>query len=303
MSVVEVLEQLGGVADYTILCEATPRSKVRRALRAGLVVRDARGRYSLRTAEIGLRAARRLTAIASHRSAAAHWGWEMKRQPQQPAMTVPRNRNLPAKRREGLDVHFADLRDDEVAAPGVTTRERTVVDCMRALRFDEALAIADSALRHRDLTKHRLLELAAAVTGKGGKQARRVAAAASAKAANPFESVLRAIALEVPGLQVEPQVVLHVDGHTVRPDLVDLSRRLVVEAESFEWHGRREALDRDCIRYNVLSLGGWTILRFSWEQVMRRPWYVRRCLITIADSPRPRTVKQANRRRPARKCA
>jgi hypothetical protein len=48
-----------------------------------------------------------------------------------------------------------------------------------------------------------LVEAAAAVRGKGAARARHVAAHASGLAANPFESMLRAIAIEV-GLSVQP---------------------------------------------------------------------------------------------------
>ena len=57
----------------------------------------------------------------------------------------------------------------------------------------------------------------------------RVAAEASGKAANPFESVLRAIALDVDGLDLRPQEVISEDGFTVRPDLVDRERRIFSE--------------------------------------------------------------------------
>jgi very-short-patch-repair endonuclease len=56
---------------------------------------------------------------------------------------------------------------------------------------------------------------------------------------------------------------------------VDLAKKLklAAEADSFEWHGGRESLHRDCTRYNELVRAGCTVLRFSWEHVMyARPW-------------------------------
>ena len=55
-----------------------------------------------------------------------------------------------------------------------------------------------------------------------------------------------------------------------RPDLVDEDLRVVVEADSFEWHGSRAALLADARRYNALALEGWLVLRFCWEDVMFR---------------------------------
>lgn len=298
MHPVRALERLGGVADAATLRRLTGRRRLRKAVRHGQVVRDARGRYALPTADEALRAANRLTAVVSHLSAAAYWGWEVKTPPAKPYVTVPRNRNVPEARRGGVEVTWADLRADEVVDGRVTSPARTVVDCIRFLPFDEALAVADSALRHGAVTKAQLVWLASLVRGKGGVQARVVAAAASPEAANPFESVLRAISLAVRGLHLEPQVWLEVDGRHVRPDLLDRRLGLIVEAESFEWHGKRAALTRDCSRYNAFALAGYVILRFSWWQVMRRPDYVAECLRRFVEGDGPSGRANRRRRRP-----
>ena len=107
---------------------------------------------------------------------------------------------------------------------------------------------------------------------------RDVARLADGRAANPFESVLRAIASSVPGLQVEPQVAIDLPTGTVYVDLADRRLAVVAEADSFAWHGSRRALWRDCRRYNRLVLRGWLVLRFAWEDVMFYPEYVRACL-------------------------
>jgi hypothetical protein len=287
MDAVPALERLGGVARTADLRRLTSRAKLHRAARRGDVVRLARGRYALPTAQDGLRAAMRLTAVLSHRSAAAFWGWELKTQPPVPEVVVPRNRNVPTDRRRGVDVTWADLRPDDVVDGIVTSRARTVIDCIRSLPFDEALAVADSALRHRHVTRAQLIWLAGQVRGKGAAQARRVARLASDKAANPFESVLRAIAIAVGGVDVEPQVWLDLDGMRLRPDLLDRRRRLILEAESFEWHGKRLSLTRDCVRYNAFGLAGYVVLRFSWEQVMLEPAYVEACLRAFVAGPPP----------------
>ena len=50
-----------------------------------------------------------------------------------------------------------------------------------------------------------------------------------------------------------------------RPDLVDRVLRLVVEAESFEFHGKRRMLKHDCERYNAFVVDGWLVVRFAWS--------------------------------------
>ena len=284
----EALTRLGGIADAGALVRMTGRARLRRAVRRGLVLREARGRYALPTAGAGRRAASRLSGVASHLSAAAAHGWELKTQPERPHVTVPRNRKLPAERRAGVEVTWAQLRPDEIHQR-VTSAGRTVMDCARQLPFDEALVVADSALRHGNVTRSRLLQLAEEVPPRYRPRCRRVARHADGRAANPFESVLRALAIEA-GLDVVAQVTLVEGDLRVRPDLVDSRRRLVLEADSHQFHSSRKALLRDCERYNALTLHGWTVLRFGWEHVMLRPTYVLACLRALASAPLERAV-------------
>lgn len=242
---------------------------------------DARGKYALPHADEAIRAAHRLTGVVSHRSAAAHWGWPQKSLPSKPELTVPRNRVVSPETRRAVLLHRTDLAPDEVDG-FATTRARTLVDVLRSCPFDEALAIADSALRSESLTPAGLARVAASARGPGSARVRRVAAAASGLAANPFESVLRAHALEV-GLALRPQVPLYGSVFLGRPDLADVENRVIAEADSFEWHGSRSALRRDARRYNEFVLHGWVVLRFSWDDVMHHPDYVRETLARVAD--------------------
>ena len=244
----------------------------------------ARGRYALPDADQARLAAARLSGVVSHLSAAQLAGWELAQRPPRPAVTVPRNRKVEPWRRDGVEVRWRDLTEDEVWH-GRTTAGRTVIDCAKDLPFDEALTVADSALRHGNVTTGQLARLADLVPSVGRARCLRVAEHASGKAANPFESVLRAISLDVADLALEPQVVIEEDGFVGRPDLVDRERHIAVEADSFEFHGRRAALKADCERYNAFVLAGWTVLRFSWEHVMFEPGYVRSVLTGMVEGP------------------
>ena len=57
----------------------------------------------------------------------------------------------------------------------------------------------------------------------------------------------------------------------------------MVEADSFEFHGRRHALAQDCMRYNAFVVDGWIVVRFAWEHVMFQPVYVRRVLTSAVE--------------------
>jgi very-short-patch-repair endonuclease len=125
----------------------------------------------------------------------------------------------------------------------------------------------------------------ALLQGPGAVQARRVAAAATGLSTNPFETELRRLAT-VAGLDVRPQVPLYAGGFIGRPDLVDIDRRIILEADSFEWHGSRRGLVRDARRYNDFVIAGWLVLRFSWEDVMHHPDEVLRVLRAVASHGR-----------------
>src|SRR6478735_10655749 len=281
MDAVEALTRCGGVGDHATVIRLSSRRKLRRAVRVGDVKRIGPGRYALPTAHAALVAARRVGGVMSHRSAAAWWGWALKEQPPRPEITVPKHRRCS---REGVRLSWVDLHEDDVREGVVTSRERTLVDCLRGLPFDEALAIADSALRAGDITSHQLRGLAATVRGPGAPRVRKVAAHADSRAANAFESVLRALAIEE-GLAVQPQLKLDLSGMRVRPDLTDEHRDLILEADSFEWHGHRASLRRDCRRYNAMVLAGWRVIRFAWEDVMHDQEYVRTVLRALARPP------------------
>jgi very-short-patch-repair endonuclease len=271
VSVVESLERLGGVATRATLIGATDRIRVDRALEVGDIVVLARGRYALPEVAASRAAAHRLTGAVSWRSAAQLWGWELLRKPDQPEVTVPRNRKVTSAQRAGVTVHVADLHSSEID-DGVATKARTLSDCLRGLPFDEALAVADSAVRH-GFSPRLLKGLAAAARGPGSAQFRRVARIATADAMNPFESGLRAIADGVVGLRVRPQVSIYDPHFLGRPDLVDERLGIILEADSFEWHGSRAALRRDARRYDEFVVRGWLVLRFAWEDVMHdQPW-------------------------------
>jgi len=247
-------------------------------------VLDARGRYALPHADASLRTAARLSAVLSHRSAAQFHGWEQKSPPTIPEVTVPKNRHVTIGQRRGVLVHRARLGPSEIDGPA-TSMSRTIADCLRSLPEDEALAIADSVLRSHAETPSSLRAFVATLRGPGSGQARRVAAAANGLSANPFETELRRLAT-IAGLVIRPQVPLYAERFLGKPDLVDIDRRIILEADSFEWHGCRRALVRDARRYNSFVVAGWLVLRFSWEDVMHHPDDVLRVLRAVAAQAR-----------------
>ena len=279
------LTRLGGFAGTAELRHCVSAREIARSLAAGEVLRAARGTYALPGSDASRSAARQVNGVTSHLSAAQRWGWRVRALPPTPVVTVPRGRTLTATRRQGVDVRWADLPEDDVSdgPDRVTTRLRTVLDCARTLPFAEALCVADSALREGRVDVGSLRAGVQDLPRTGRSRARGVVAAADAGAANPFESVLRALALDVPGLHVATQVQV---TSVFRADLADARLKIVVEAESFECHALREAFSADVRRYTAMTALGWLVARFTYDDVMHRPEHVRRVL---ADLVRQRT--------------
>ncbi len=286
-----VVTRFGGVATWSQLRRRVHWRHIRTSVESGQIVRIARGRYALPTAAEARTAASRLAAVASHTSAAAHWGWSVKLVPEHPHLTVARNRRVDVARRVDIVLHWRDLGAQDVHDRWVTSPARTVIDCCLDLPFDEALSVFDSALRG-GLAMPAVFEALQRLPARCRTRVLGVARAADARAANPFESVLRAIANEVPGLHVTPQRVVRDGDFRARVDLADQELRLVLEADSYEFHGGRSAFARDCRRYNGLVVRDWLVLRLSWEDVMFRPGVVRELLVALVSVRRARPVRR-----------
>ncbi|MCE1177966.1 MAG: DUF559 domain-containing protein [Micrococcales bacterium] len=271
---------LGGTASYAELAAVHRRVDIERAVAAGRIVRVWRGRYALPTAKEARAAAHRLGGVAIRQSAAAHWGWKMQWNPREPHIGVPRGRKVAAQRRAGVRVSWCAVPEQDVAHGWVTTPIRTLIDCASHLPFPEALAIADSALRSGLVTREQARAAADRIPARAGRaRVLRVIEAATPRAANPFESVLRSHLIGLPA-QLTPQVRIDDEaGFVGRVDLADKTLRLVVEGEGFEFHSESEQLDRDCKRYTRLGLAGWLVLRFTWQQVMFEGAWVREMVL------------------------
>jgi hypothetical protein len=274
MDPVAALQRLGGIATYGELLGPTTRAELVRALREERIVKLRRNRYALVDTHDQVRRAVALGGTLSHLSAAQHYEWKVKWPAERTSMTVPRSSRTPGP---DVEVRWADLPERDVHRH-VTRRLRTVIDCARAYDFDVALCVADSALREGEVTASELLAAAERSPRTGRAKALRVAELASGRRANPFESCLFAIALTVPGLVVEPQG--HVPG-VGWVDLLDQRLGVVVEAESFEFHGTLDGLRRDVSRYTGCARRGLVVARFTWDQVMFHPDDVRAALVDV----------------------
>lgn len=270
--VAEYLAAVGGSARAGQLLQHFPARSVAAAVATGDVLRVGQGLYALASVAGAEQLALKARAVLFGRSAALAHGLGVLHRPELVEVAVPRGRR--ARAVPGTRVVTRLLLPCDLVARGAvqaTSVVRTVLDCAAGLPFAEGLAIADSALRLGRATPSQLRDAAREWVGRNRRAQQMVLAAMDGRAANAFESGLRAACLEA-GVVMEPQVTIGTEGGEYRVDLAKL-KLLVAEADSFEWHGGRESLHRDCTRYNELVREGCTVLRFSWEHVMfERAW-------------------------------
>jgi hypothetical protein len=214
------------------------------------------------------------SAVASHLSAAAVWGWGLLDDPDQPTVTIPRDKSRTSA--AGMRIFRHTLSPDEIGRVGVlplTCAARTAVDIAVDVPQVAAVVAVDSALRSGQVT---LAELRLELRRRLGMR-RYAAAAAVLDLADPtsgsvWESMARLLFAAAGLTEPVPQFEVVVDGVVVaRVDFAWPQARLVVEIDGFTWHSSKEALGNDHTRQNRLELDGWTVLRYTPDQVQGEP--------------------------------
>jgi hypothetical protein len=265
-------EQHGVVAWRQLAAAGASTSAVSRAVRDGRLVRLHRGVYA-----VGHRALRREGvwlaavlaggpgAVLSHRSACALWGICA-----EPAMgvdiTVPRDG---ARGRRGIRAHRCRLHSDDVTVKrgiAVTTPMRALLDAaedLSARGLDRAVEQSERLRLFNGFQLPALLERA------GG----RCAAARLAKAVARYDdnheftrSTLEDLALDLVRDHGVPRPVVNAKVGEYEVDLLWSAERVVVEADSWTFHGTRAAFERDRQRDADLQARGYRVLRVTWRQ-------------------------------------
>jgi very-short-patch-repair endonuclease len=210
-------------------------------------------------------------AVASGLTAA--WWWQLRDwAPGAAEVTVPRAQSPRlsagvAVRRRNLDP--ADL----VVLRGlpVTALPLTVLDAAAALGSDSGRPLVDRALQRRVS----FAELHAAYCRSFGRHGspwmgqvlRQAADGASSDGERVLHRLLR-------GARIDGWVANHpavLSGAEYWIDVAFVARRLAVEVDGWAWHSDVYRFAHDRRRQNALVLAGWTVLRFTWHDLMSRP--------------------------------
>jgi hypothetical protein len=171
---------------------------------------------------------------------------------------------------------------DVTTVDGVPTTNatRTCIDLGARLTARQLERVMDRALHARLTTVDRLstrfLELAR--PGRNGTTIVREVLLERDPDLAPAESDLETLVLRLLSSAGLPAPVRQLEvtagGRRFRLDLASPDLRLAIECDGFAHHGGRSAFEDDRERQNLLTLAGWTILRFTWRQVIRRPDWV-----------------------------
>lgn len=212
-------------------------------------------------------------AFLSHRSAAALWGLVGDRT--KVDVNAPRGRQIRTGRATGIKVHRCKYHPDEVTSHdgiAVSTVARTLFDLADRSAPHELKSAWDEASRLRLL---RVPEVATVYErGVGRRRARKSIKpflAAEQRhiedTASPLEDRFAAfvIAHRLP----PPQTNVLVDGDEV--DALWPAARLIVELDSWEFHGHRAAFEKDRDRDTDHLLAGYRTVRVTHRRLTNEP--------------------------------
>jgi Protein of unknown function (DUF559) len=253
------------------------------ALRSGRLRRIQRGIYLPRRvdasplvlARAALLSAGVIGAVPSHATAARVHRITVPEQDRVQHVTVTREQ----RRRNRRDLHFhtRSIRCGEVETRDgvpVTSIARTLADLATSLERLQAVWTIDDALRRRLCVKADVVAVIERWRGGAGcVQAGERLDEADGVAESILETagrlVLRdrGVPLPIPQYQLwapDSTLVARLDGAYLR-------EKVALEYDGADPHGLPEAVFRDRWRQNSLPELGWTVLRFTWWDVMRDP--------------------------------
>ncbi len=236
-----------------------------------------------------LRAAWLATAkrgVVSHRSAAWLWGL-VPAPPQRPELTVARASTL-GRDQAGFKVHRSrDLHVSRVVGLDgllVTNPMRTLVDMAVTALPDELTEATDVALKKQLFVMAGLeAELARlARPGRDGVAILRRHLVARGFTGAPPPSVLESHARRLvvrTGLRDAAVELRAGEDRHYRLDIAWAAIRFAVEVDGYVWHFSPEHMQGDLDRRNHLQQAGWTLLVFTWRDLVTESERVERQII------------------------
>jgi very-short-patch-repair endonuclease len=227
-------------------------------------------------------------AVASHRSAAELWGLIPPAGYVDISVSPPRQPRLrpPAIAHRIIDLH-PELAVEREGMP-ITDPIRTIVDLGLVLPSWSVRDALSRGLSTRLLRLAEVRHLREAIGRRGRSGTGVIGKLLDERLlAGPTEQSLLEKRLadlvrrhELPALAVQHEV-WHAGRFVARVDAALPSCLLAIEVDGYEHHSSPEAFQKDRTRQNRLVALGWTVLRFTWDDVVKRPAMVAQ---TIRDA-------------------
>jgi hypothetical protein len=288
--------QHGVIARAQLAALGVRRGAIERRLGSGALVRLHRGVYAVGHAAIG-ESGRAMAAVlaagpsaaVSHRSAAALLGLVARSPAVVHVLTTRRSRS-----RRGLVIHRTRRLPAShvvlVNAIPCTSVARTIVEASVGAGKRDIERLIDSATARRILDEDALRAMAEQpVYGCRAGTLRRVIGihpAGSTIAVNDIEERFLALCDEAGVSRPELNVPMRLsDGMPIVIDALWRDQHLAVEVDGWGTHGRRWAFERDRKRDIELTLAGFRPGRFTRDQILREPGYVKRALRSLLEEP------------------
>jgi hypothetical protein len=159
-----------------------------------------------------------------------------------------------------------------IAGIPLTTPLRTAVDLGRQRNRKRALIALDAMCHRRLVRRPELEDHARHRSLKGCRRLRTLLPLVDPRAESPMETLLRLLLHDAGAPPPTPQYeVRGNDGRLIgRVDLAYPQWRIAIEYEG-DHHRERAQFRRDIARVNALRDAGWLVLRFTADDVLKRP--------------------------------
>jgi len=163
----------------------------------------------------------------------------------------------------------------------ITTRTATLLDYVGRRSFAEACRLTDRAIQRGWLSVGDLDSRLRGQPGRtGNTMLRRIAAVVGDGAAAQSERELHRILRSAGLLGWRPNHQVWQDGELLGvADVAFVEARVAIEVDGWAYHSDVDRFQGDRTRQNRLILAGWTVLRFTWLDVVERPGYVRATIL------------------------
>lgn len=287
------LARLGLVERSRLLAAGVSDREIRRRVERGTLLLVHPGVYATfgtildhRTRVLAACLAAGDRAVASHRTALGFWGLLDGEHPID--ITAPRGSHpVPG----GFVLHRPNqLRNRDVTVSKnipLTNPIRSLLDAGVALPRSVVGECIERALEQRLVTVKGLRVILADLGGRGRTGTAALRGHLDHRALGDLrpESVIEPLMarllyadLGIGPIEYQPTLVL--EGQKIRPDFLVSRAMAVAEVDGLDAHSRREALDRDLARQNLLVRSGYLVLRYTVTH-LRSPARVTKEIVTV----------------------